>query len=174
MAAMFDLIGEGVLQPTAQQVAERASVGIRSVFRHFEDMDRLFATIDARLRADALPILRARRAAGALRERIRALAERRARLFELITPYKRSANVQRWRSEFLRARHAELVRELRADLRRALPELASAPNETLQAIELVSSFEAWDRLRSDQRLSREHAQATLERALRALLERAAR
>ena len=32
VAALFELVGEGVLQPTAQQVAERAGVGIRSVF----------------------------------------------------------------------------------------------------------------------------------------------
>lgn len=170
VAALFELVGEGVLQPTAQQVAERAGVGIRSVFRHFDDMDSLFATMDARLRDDAWPILR-EPCEGSLRERVRALVQRRARLFERVAPYKRSANVQRWRSEFLRARHILLVRELRADLLRSLPELAEAPAEALDAIDLVTSFEAWDRLRADQRLSRERAELTLERALLALLPR---
>ncbi len=170
VAALFELVGEGVLQPTAQQVAERAEVGIRSVFRHFDDMDSLFATMDERLSADALPILREETASGSLRERARGLAQRRARLFERIGPYKRSANVQRWRSNFLRTRHAGLVRELRADLLRSLPELESAGAETLEAIDLVACFEAWDRLRTDQRLSRERAEATLERALLALLD----
>ena len=171
VAALFELVGEGVLQPTAQQVAERAGVGIRSVFRHFDDMDSLFATMDARLRADALPILREGPAGGSQRERAQALVQRRARLFERVAPYKRSASVQRWRSDFLRSRHNHLVRELRADLLRALPELAEAAPETLDAIDLITSFEAWDRLRADQRLSRERAEATLERALLALLRR---
>jgi len=168
VVALFELVGEGVLQPTAQQVAERAGVGIRSVFRHFDDMDSLYATMDERLSADALPILR-EEVKGSVRERARALAQRRARLYERIGPYKRSANVQRWRSNFLRTRHALLVRELRADLLRSLPELSDAPTETLDAIDLVLSFEAWERLRSDQRLSRERAEATLECALLALL-----
>ena len=168
VVALFELVGEGVLQPTAQQVAERAGVGIRSVFRHFDDMDSLYATMDERLSADALPILR-EEVKGSVRERARALAQRRARLYERIGPYKRSANVQRWRSNFLRTRHALLVRELRADLLRSLPELSDAPTETLDAIDLVASFEAWDRLRADQRLSRERAEATLECALLALL-----
>ena len=120
--------------------------------------------------ADARPILREGATGGSLRERARALAQRRARLFERIGPYKRSANVQRWRSNFLRTRHALLVRELRADLLRSLPELADVSADTLEAIDLVASFEAWDRLRSDQRLSRERAEATFERALLALLE----
>ena len=63
------------------------------------------------------------------------------------------------------------MRELRADLLRSLPELADAPAEALDAIDLITSFEAWDRLRADQRLSRERAEATLERALLALLRR---
>jgi AcrR family transcriptional regulator len=171
VSALFELVGEGVLQPTAQQVAERAGVGIRSVFRHFDDMDRLFATMDARLRADAMEIIREGPGEGPLRVRVRALVRRRARLFERIAPYKRSANVQRWRSEFLRGRHAALVRELRTALRAALPELSEAPAETLEAADLILSFEAWDRLRTDQRLSRERAEAMLERTLLALLER---
>lgn len=170
VAALFELVGEGLLQPTAQQVAERAGVGIRSVFRHFDDMDSLFATMDERLSADARPILRQEAVEGPLRERARALVQRRAKLYERIGPYKRSANVQRWRSNFLRTRHAGLVRELRADLLRSLPELSDARPETLEAIDLVTSFEAWDRLRSDQRLSRERAEATLASALMALLD----
>ena len=39
--AMLKLVEEGVLVPTAQQVSERAGVGIRSVFRHFSDMESL-------------------------------------------------------------------------------------------------------------------------------------
>src|SRR5512145_2411272 len=112
VAALFELVGEGVLQPTAQQVAERAGMGIRSVFRHFDDMDGLYAAMDARLRAEALPLVRAEPAEGALRERALAWVERRARLFERIAPWKRSAGIARWRSEFLRAQHALLAREL--------------------------------------------------------------
>ena len=55
--ALFELVGEGVLAPTAQQVAERAGVGLRSVFRHFSDMERLFAAMDARLGAEVIPLL---------------------------------------------------------------------------------------------------------------------
>ena len=96
------------------------------------------------------------------------------RLFERIAPYKRSAVVQRWRSPFLSTQHSLLVRELRAALLRALPELASAPAEWVEALDVLLSFEAWDRLRTDQRLSRERAEAALERAVLALVERAVR
>jgi AcrR family transcriptional regulator len=168
--ALFELVGEGVLQPTAQQVAERAGVGIRTVFRHFDDMDGLFATMQARLRDQAMPILRESPSAGSLRERAKALVDRRVRLYEKIGPFKRSANVQRWRSKFLTSRHASLVRELRGALLRALPELADGTAERLEAVDALLSFETWDRMRTDQRLSRERTHATLERAVLALLD----
>jgi len=169
VAAMFELVGEGVLQPTAQQVAERAGVGIRSVFRHFDDMDGLFAAMDARLRVEALPLLRGAPATGPLQERALSLVERRVRLFERIAPWKRSANLARWRSDFLGTQHAALVRELRADLLRSLPELAEAPAALAEALDLVTCFEAWDRLRTDQRLSRERAESAMEHAVLALV-----
>ena len=39
--SFLDLIAEGDLSPTAQKVAERAGVSLRSVFHHFEDMEQL-------------------------------------------------------------------------------------------------------------------------------------
>jgi hypothetical protein len=63
-----------------------------------------------------------------------------------------------------------LVRELRADLLRALPEVADAPGAVAEALDVVTCFEAWDRLRTDQRLSRERAQSAVARAVLALLE----
>ena len=169
VGALFELVGEGVLTPTAQQVAERAGVGLRSVFRHFSDMERLFAAMDARLGAEVIPLLVEAWPGGTLRTRARGLVERRVRLFERIAPYKRSANLARWRSPFLRTRHGALVRALRADLLRWLPEVKSAPADLLEALDVATSFEAWDRLRSDQRLSRERAQAALERTVQALV-----
>src|ERR1019366_3029777 len=42
VAAMLDIIHSGDLAPSAEQVAQRADVGLRTVFRHFQDMDSLF------------------------------------------------------------------------------------------------------------------------------------
>jgi AcrR family transcriptional regulator len=167
--ALFELVGEGILEPTAQAVAERAGVGIRTVFRHFDDMESLFAEMDARLTAEARPLLAAGRPAGGIAERSRELVRRRVALFERVAPYKRSGNVKRWRSPFLRSRHADLVRQLRRDLVRWLPEIDRAPSELADALELATSFEAWDRLRTEQRLGRERAAAAMERTVAALV-----
>ena len=172
--ALLELVGKGILEPTAQQVATRAGVGIRTVFRRFSDMERLFAEMSARMQAEALPLLVGGRPSGDLAERARALVGRRVAFFERIAPYKRAANLKRWRSPFLRARHAELVRVLRADLVRRLPELRRAPEAFVDSLDLATSFEAWDRLRTEQRLGRERAHAAVERMVLGLVAELAR
>lgn len=169
LEALLQLVGEGNVAPTAQQVAERAGVGIRTVFRRFSDMESLFAEMDARLQAEVLPLLLGGRPEGRIEERARALIRQRVALFERIAPFKRSGNLKRQRSPFLQDRHAALVRALRADLQRWLPELRRSPADLVDALDLALSFEAWDRLRVEQRLSRERAQAAMEQIVLALV-----
>jgi AcrR family transcriptional regulator len=166
---MLALIGEGVLAPTAQQVAARARVGIRTVFRRFSDMESLVAELDGHMQREATPLLIGGRPEGGVRERALALVGQRATFFERIAPYKRAANVRRWRSPFLRDNHARLVRVLRMELLRWVPELGRAPAAVVDALEVATSFEAWDRLRSEQGLTRARAQAAVERAVLALV-----
>jgi len=168
--ALFELVGEGHLEPTAQQVAERAGVSIRTVFRLFADMETLYATLDARLQADVMPMLRAEPPGGlGLGERATALVADRAALFERVAPYKRSSNLKRGRSPFLAEQHRKLVRLLRARLLRWLPELRDASTDLMEALDQATSFEAWDRLRVDQHLGRNRARAAMERAVKALV-----
>lgn len=166
--ATFDLVGQGVLRPTAEQVAEEAGVGIRTVFRHFSDMDSLFSEMNSRLRKSAVPLLVAGERAGSLEERARGAVQRRAAMYEHIAPYRRSAGLSRWRSEYLQHNEAIFVRELRKDLLSWLPELEDAP-ELLEAADVAASFETWDRLRCQQRLGQARARDTMECMLLALV-----
>lgn len=167
--ALLELVGGGSLQPTAQQVADRAGVGIRTVFRHFSEMESLHQSMAVRLEGEVRPLLAAAPPDGSLEERTRGLVRQRATFFERIAPYKRSANLLRWRSRFLQERHLYLLRGLRADLLQWLPELEGAPEDLVEAVDLATSFEAWDRLRGDRHLSVKVAIAAMERTVRALL-----
>jgi AcrR family transcriptional regulator len=120
--ALFELIGEGVPAPTADEVAERASVGIRTVFRQFKDMDALYGALDVLLNARYGSILLAPVPEGSIDERIDEFVARRAEGYEGIAPYKRAANIKRARSEFLQELHEALVQRMRKDLRRWFPE----------------------------------------------------
>ena len=167
--ALLELVREGDLLPTAERVAERARVGIRTVFRHFSDMDTLFARLHERLQDETLPLLK-KPQPGSLDMRVTGAVENRAVIFEHLAPFKQSEDLLRWRSKFLQNQHASTVSLLREHLLEWLPELQEGTTEQLEACEMISSFEAWNRLRLEQDLPRNQAASVTKRAILALLE----
>jgi AcrR family transcriptional regulator len=61
---------EGILVPTAQLVADRAGVGIRSFFRHFPDMDSLWLAADELSRESYEVLFKTDARSGTLAERV--------------------------------------------------------------------------------------------------------
>ncbi|MEN8159286.1 MAG: TetR family transcriptional regulator [Myxococcota bacterium] len=167
--ALCALVEAGNLHPTGQQVAERAGVSLRTVFRHFEDMEGLNREMHERVERVMRPLAAGPRVRGPLVERVRELVRRRTTLFERATPFLRSGAIHRWKSPYLSKTHAADVRELRGDLARTLPEADEVPAARHEALELVTSFEAWDRLRADQKLGRDRAREVMVEAVMALL-----
>lgn len=159
--AMLDLIGEGTLSPTAQQVAERADVGVRTVFRHFSDMDTLFATMNERLTESVSDLFVNIVQEGPLDERIDALMDRRFQIFGKLGPYYQSGAQARARSPFLREQHDVNCRTFRRDLRLWIPEIKQADTPIASALELTLSHEAYNQLRVDHKLTAKKASETI-------------
>ena len=78
--AVIALLREGVLVPTADQIAERAGVGARTVFRHFDDLERLFTEVTNTVLARTRHLFGEVKTDGSLVARARDLVERRAAL----------------------------------------------------------------------------------------------
>jgi len=171
VTALYELVGEGTLTPTAQQVASRAGVGLRTVFRHFNDMDTLFAEIDGRLRSEVSARFEARApdARAPLLDRGLALVRLRADIYERLEPYLRSTRLHRVRSPFLQKQSASLTRDVRRSVGQWLPELDEAPVDLVDALVALLSFDTWETLRGENQLSRARTRAAMERTLRALL-----
>jgi AcrR family transcriptional regulator len=168
--ALIELIRAGSLKPTAEEVAARAEVGTRTVFRHFDDMEALYAEMDQTIQKEAAKLNTTFDPAGSLDDRIDNLIEQRAAVFEFITPFKRAAALQLWRSNFLRARRDKLTQGLRLQLLIAFPELAKKSAAHRHAAELAASFESWSRLRGDQGLSRDAAASAIKLLLHSMLD----
>ena len=154
MDASLALMEEGNLIPTAQQISDRAGVGIRSFFRHFEDMESLFATIEKQTRDTTEALFLGGDRDGTLQERILHAVERRAEGYEVETNTILSTTAQLWRSETLRKNYARYQRGLRKDLDDWLPELKTLTRSQREAVDAISSFEMWHRLRYHQGLSK--------------------
>ncbi|CAN5200634.1 hypothetical protein BH09PSE2_BH09PSE2_02410 [soil metagenome] len=170
---MLALVREGEFSPGAEAVATRADVGLRTVFRHFNDMDTLYREMSSAIEAQLMSAV-ARPLRGATwRERLIDLVDRRSNAFETIAPFRAAADLHRLRSPVLQETHARLNGFLRAVLVNELPDAptgdAAARADLLEGLDMLLSYEVWRRLRADQGLDPDAARAVIVAAVRRLL-----
>jgi len=169
IAAMLDLMREGEVAPGAERVAARAEVGLRTVFRHFDEMEILYREIAEVTRARILPALQKPYVGLTWQENLNELIARRIAIFEDIMPLKVAGSVLRFRSPFLMEGYNEHLRMERKTLKQVLPDNLVEDRELFRALEMVTSFQAWRRLRQDQGLGVGEATRVIHRLVAGLL-----
>ena len=167
LEALVDLFGEGAYTPSMAEIAERAGLSPRSLFRYFDDADDLRrAAIGRHLElADALVHLDVGAEAPTADKVARLVASRMA-LFETIRP---AAHVVRINAD----RHAVFAEQLhtsRRYLRRQVqrlfaPELSGDRAVLAPAVDVLCSFETFELRRVDRGLSKPKTAAALRAAL---------
>jgi AcrR family transcriptional regulator len=152
--AMFELLQEGQLPPAVEAIAERAGVSVSSVFRYFENLDDLQQrTIERYFERFASLFTIPATGKGTLDERIKRLVDARLDLYDAIGPIALMARARAVESPRL-ARTLEQTRTIQARLVRDhfATELAALTparaDDLVVLIDSMSSFEAWDLLRT--------------------------
>ena len=173
--AVLDLFSEDNLSPGPEEVAERAGLSVRSVYRYFDDHDALSrAAIERQLERVGPLLLLPAIGEGALDDRIGRFVESRLRLQAAAGPALRATRI--------RATFDPVVRDQfetdRARLRRQIelqfaPELsamdAGRARARLAAVDALSSFESIDLFLVHRGLGPAEAADLLADALGALL-----
>lgn len=170
VTAMLELTRETSQAPSAEQVAQRAGVGLRSVFRHFQDMDSLYSEIERPFETELRAWAQRPFKGATWQDRVVELIARRSAAFEIVAPYRHAADAMRSSSSALQTHHATLTTALRTILRGVIPK-GAVDSPTFEALDLLLGFEAWSRLRREQGLTQRQARNALETAVRALIER---
>lgn len=174
--AMLGLYHRGVPDPTALEIADQAGVSLRSVYYHFADLESLAIEAVGRQRAQIEPLLATPITTGTLDDRISETVERRCELYEVVTPVRRAALLIRHRSPTIDENLAFLARVLREQLATTFAPELDAPERAgvargalLDALDLATSWEAWERLRTSQALTRDRARSVMYLTLRSLV-----
>ncbi len=172
--AMLDCLEEGLLRPSAKQVAERAGVSSRAVFRHFDNMEALLEEVTrlhiGRVVRELPPV----ETEGTLEQRIDALVLRSARRNEIVAPVRRAALLAEPFSKVIREGHAWLRSTERRHVRAVFAEELDAMSDTkrsdrIAAVRALLSFSYWEELRRHAGFSNSAASRVLRGAVHALL-----
>lgn len=169
VAALLELVGGGNVAPTATEVAEVAGVGLRSVFRYFEDMDALYREMSEKIEAKVLPIVLEPALGETWKQRLVHIAGKRAKVFEQILPFRISANLKRYSSDFLMEDYLRMLRLENASIDAQLPSNILPDSISSHCIKSVLSFQNWRLLRHDQRLSVAQASEVVRELLNSVL-----
>jgi len=169
--ALVGWFEDGVYEPSSAQIAERAGLSPRSLFRYFDDVDDLNRAAIAQQLATARPLLDPRVSPDdPLQPRIERLVDARIRLYGAITPGARAARITAHRHHLVAKQVAESRAYLREQVRRLFRrELTGARASLLPAVDALCSFETFELLRADQKLSRAKVATVLTLALVTLL-----
>lgn len=157
--ALVTLFAEGSYFPSSNDIAERAGISSRSLFRYFDDVDdlvraaivRQLAAIQPYLSSEPVPIDAFVAARVEMHERTGAMA-RAARLFASRNPV-----------------IATKLRQVRAALRTQA--IACFGTEAAPAVDALCSFESYELLRSTHGMSNARTAAALRAAVTAIVGR---
>lgn len=180
--ALWALLHEGELLPSAQRVASRAGMSLRTLYHHYDGSEALFLELAARqterIRAIMVPLSPEL----PLEERLLALVGQRATLYETITPLRRAALLHEPASPVLstglvafRALKREQTEALFGSELRSLQghghNAASARplRDLSSALGAAASWASWESLRAHVHLSVEDSKRVLLQTLASLL-----
>lgn len=172
--ALLSLQEEGDLEPTAQRVAARAGVALRTVFGHFCDMETLWAEAGERELAKIIELADEISADLPLEERIERFCRSRARVLEALMPVARAARLREHASQallrnrriFIRVGDIEAAQVFAVELT-GLDDDAQAA--LLTALYVAAGAPTWELLRHDRRLTLEQATEQVRRTVRRLV-----
>lgn len=168
--AMIDLVADGDPNPSAAKVAETAGVGLRSVFRHFDDKDSIFKEMNSLLMEAYLPRINAPYQSEHWKEQLIELVERRAGINEESAVFRIPSIIRRHGSKQLKENYKALVDLERRKLHEILPGHVRKDKHRARSLLLATSFDAWRLFRQDEGLSnaktievmRQHLQGILD------------
>jgi TetR/AcrR family transcriptional regulator, regulator of autoinduction and epiphytic fitness len=168
------LVEDGVVEPTAQAVADRAHVGRRTVFTHFQDLESLHheaAELHLKRIADLLVLPSV---ASSFDVRLAEFVKGRVALLERATPLRRANAAAQTKSVSANTLMAAADQMLGHDVSRLFEEELSRFSEDLlltiePALHVATSWAAWNQLRSRQLLSVASAQRVMSLQIESIL-----
>ena len=155
--ALMQLIKKGILEPTAQQVADAAGISIRTVFRQMEDMETLFFKMDEKIKHSYKKVIDSVEPKGNLLDRIHGLINLETKIFEDNLQFIRSTLGIKSKYKTLQNNHQKADKDLKLLLYKWLPEMNNLDNSLQILLNSMNSVGYWIELRENQMLSAKDA-----------------
>ena len=152
METLLAFYRENNFAPSIKELTERSQVSRRTIHYLFTDFEKLAEAMRDYLRPSYQKLYRYEPISGSLAERTRSLIQHRARLFETIAPTRRAALHDMYRVKSIAKEQRSFAKMLRGQVIITFAEeLNKAPESLLETLDMLTSWETWERFRSWQK-----------------------
>ena len=162
--ACIKLFKAGNLEPTAQQVADESGVGIRTVFRQFDEMENLFKSVDAVLSKDYDFEVRYD-PSSSFKARLQSIINHMNAGYEKHKLIMFMTVSKMWKYQFLRENYLMYQERIKDKTEEVLPEVKGFDNESRHLFHASLSFAMWTRLQGQKLNNDQISKAMLKQCL---------
>ncbi|MEM1437350.1 MAG: helix-turn-helix domain-containing protein [Pseudomonadota bacterium] len=145
----LELVNEGNYSPTAVDVAKRTGISVRTVFRHFSNIEELYAKIGEFQRSYVFENIPCPIEDSSWEDRLKQIIFRRRAVFEVILGSLEFVMVNRWRSPYLADAYQQMLDESRQFLELALHNHVDITTRKFDTLVILFSPGQWRMLRKD-------------------------
>ena len=152
ISALLDLVAGGDVAPTAQRIADRAGVSVRSVYQHFADVEGLYADAAERTYEWARESTKDVDTSLLSARRVDAFVENWTSTLETLLPFHRAVRLMEPTSDRVRGYRLAMEKWEKDRVGKVFaPELramdSSRRSAVLAGIDVLASADSWDHLR---------------------------
>ena len=175
LEAALELFEEENLEPTPEEIAQRAGVSTRSVYRYFQDRDELVRAVIAHKQLKVLPMFHIEDIGnGELTSRISRLVDSRLRVYDAIGATARAMTIKASSDpvigEQVKFRKSIFREQIEVNFAQEFdPMTPTQRANSLNAIDSLSQVESLDHFRVDLNLSSDETRKLLIASIEALL-----
>ena len=175
LESALQLFEEGNFEPSHEQIAERAGVSTRSVYRYFENRDELVRAVIAHKQLTVLPYFQIENSGeGELSDRLARFVESRLKVYEAIGATARAMAIKSSSDPIIREqiefRKSIFRQQIQTYFARELEQMTSTQHSAaLNAIDTLTQIESLDRYLMELKLSPDETREILFTAVLALL-----
>jgi len=167
--ALLQLVRAGVVDPSAEEVAKMANVGLRTVFRRFNEMELLHRELALEVEKTYIEEMSIPLKPAHWKDQVHELLDRFSAQYEHLMPYRVAAIYYKHHSNFISEHLQKWDQVTRQLLKNTLPNSVKKDLTLTNSLNLTLSFNSWIHLRMDQNLTQEQAINTNKRMFNVLL-----
>ena len=147
LESIINLINQGNLYPTAEEVAKESGIAIRTVFRHFDDMETLLMKVDESINHKLLNDEKEIRLDSQLTKRLGLIIDERLYYYNKYENIMIATITQLPKYKILQKRYPEYQKLLRKRTERIIPEILNLKSANQELLDASLSFGFYQRLK---------------------------